>query len=390
MYKPMTMKVKLYSLSVVLIALVLFSCRSAKKMYEKGNYDEAVELAAKKLQKKPNDHETIDVLRNAYRFAVEDHEARIRNNAESNNDLRWEWTYHEYVQLQRLYEAVRRTPSVFDVVKPIDYSSYVTTFQEEAAKARYERGMLLMANNDRQGYKQAYYEFEKALNFMPGDLVVRERMKEAYESAVTNVIVLPVTRTGFQFSSNNPYNYGNFDQELLRYLASNNRHSFLRFYSPQQANNGNVRTDEVVEMRFNSIDPGRYRDQRSSYEVSKQVVVKETVYSADSVVKEWATVKARVTRTRRTLKADGSLQVVFRDYQDRRLWSDAYRGEYNWVTEFASFTGDARALGEADQKLVNQREEFPPREREIIQIIMDEIQRKAECGIKDYFERREF
>jgi hypothetical protein len=390
MYKPMTMKVKLYSLTVVLIALVLFSCRSAKKMYEKGNYDEAVELAAKKLQKKPNDHETIDVLRNAYRFAVEDHESRIRNNAESNNDLRWEWTYHEYVQLQRLYDAIRRTPSVFDIVKPMDYSSYVTTYQEEAAKARYERGMLLMANNDKPGYKQAYYEFQKALSFMPGDLVVRERMKEAYESAVTNVILLPVTRTGFQFSSNNPYNYGNFDQELLRYLASNNRHSFLRFYSPLQANNGNVRTDEVVEMRFNSIDPGRYRDQRNSYEVSKQVVVKETVYSADSVVKEWATVKARVTRTRRTLKADGSLQVVFRDYNDRRLWSDAYRGEYNWVTEFASFTGDARALSEADQKLVNQREEFPPREREIIQIIMDEIQRKAESGIRDYFERREF
>ena len=48
MYKPMTMKVKLYSSLFLLTALILFSCRSAKKMYEKGNYDEAVELAAKK------------------------------------------------------------------------------------------------------------------------------------------------------------------------------------------------------------------------------------------------------------------------------------------------------------------------------------------------------
>lgn len=386
----MTMKVKLYSSLLLLTALILFSCRSAKKMYEKGNYDEAVELAAKKLQKKPNDYETIDVLRNAYRFAVEDHENRIRNNSESNNDLRYEWNYSEYAQLQRLYETIRRTPSVYDVVKPTDYSSELTRTQELAASARYERGLALMDNGDKNSFKQAYYEFQKALAFMPGDLMLRDKMDEAYQAAVTNVVVMPVTRSGFQFSSSNPYNYSNFDQELIRYLSNNNRHSFLRFYSPSQANAMRIRTDEVIELRFNSIDPGRYMDQRSTYEVSKQVVVKEIVHKPDSVTKEYATVHARVTKTKRVLKAHGSLQVVFRDYQDRRMWSDAYVGEYNWVTEFGNFTGDARALSAADKVIVDQNEHFPPDERDIINIIMDEVQRKAECGIIEYFSGRSF
>src|SRR5215475_10326843 len=121
------MKSKLYFLLFVTATIVLFSCKTAKKMYEKGNYDEAVELAAKKLQKKPNDAATLDILQNAYRFAVEDHEARIRNNSISNNDLRWEWNFNEYSDLQRLYDAIRKSPAVFDIVKPTDYSSFVAT-----------------------------------------------------------------------------------------------------------------------------------------------------------------------------------------------------------------------------------------------------------------------
>ncbi|MEI9807866.1 MAG: hypothetical protein WDO16_08315 [Bacteroidota bacterium] len=119
----------------------------------------------------------------------------------------------------------------------------------------------------------------------------------------------------------------------------------------------------------------------------KQVVIKETVIKADSVIKEYATVKAKITTTRRTLQSNGLLQVTVRDYNNQWLWSDTYRGDYNWSTEFSSYTGDARALSEEDKKLCNNREQFPPSESEIIRVIMDEAQSKAECGVKDYFNR---
>jgi len=143
----------------------------------------------------------------------------------------------------------------------------------------------------------------------------------------------------------------------------------------------------VVEMRFSNIDIGLYRDQRSTREVSKQVVVKETVIKPDSVIREYATVKARITTTRRTSQSDGLLQVTVRDYNKQWLWSDTYRGDYNWSGEFSSYTGDARALSEEDKKLCDRHEEFPPQNDEIIRIIMDEIKAKAECGVRDYFSR---
>ena len=378
------MKPNFYSF-IFLCTIFLFSCKSAEKLYNKGRYDEAVMLAAKKLQKKPGNAELLNVLQDAYRFAVNGHESNIRNLANSNSDLRWEHIYSEYQQLQALYEAIRRSPSVYDIVQPTDYSSYLATYKEEAGNARYERGLELMDQDNKQSYRQAYYEFQKALALKPGDLSIKQKMQESYENAVTNVVIQPLNRFGYQYT-NHDFDYRNFNYEILRYL-NNNKGQFVRYYSPSEARSGHLKTDNSVEMRFSDVNIGRYRDQRSTREVSKQVVSKEIIISKDSVVREYTTVKAKIITTIRTINADGLLQATVRDYYDRRIWNDTYRGEYSWTYSFATYTGDERALSDEDKKLINQREQWPPSNDEIIRIIMEEIQRKAQCGISDYFNR---
>ena len=259
------MKPNLYSF-IIICSIFFLSCKSAEKLYQKGKYDEAVVLAAKKLQKKPGNAELIEVLQDAYRFAVNGHESKIRNLANSNSDLRWEYIYAEYQQLQGLYEAIRRSPSVFDIVQPTDYSSYMATYKEEAGNARYERGLELMDQGSKQSYRQAYYEFQKALALKPGDLSTREKMQEAYESAVTNVIILPLNRFGYQYTAYD-FDYRNFNYEMLRYL-NNNKSTFVRYYSPSEAGSGQIRTDNSVEMRFSDVNIGRYRDERNTREVN--------------------------------------------------------------------------------------------------------------------------
>lgn len=380
------MKLKLYAVLAIFSGVILFSCKTAQKLYEKGSYDEAVELAAKKLGKKPGDASLLETLQNAYRFAVEDHETRIRNYSNSQTDLRWEQIYREYLDLQRLHDAIRQSPSVYDIVQPADYSAYVITYKEEAANVRYERGLSLMDYNTKNSYKAAYAEFEKALALRPGDLSIRQKMEEAFSNAVANVIVLPITRYGYQYSSYD-FDQSSFDYDVLRYLNNHNSSRFVRYYSPAEAQSYNIRMDNVVEMRFSDVHIGRYHDQRTIREVSRQIVAKETVHKPDSVVKEYITVKAKITTTTRTIRADGLLQATVRDYNNQRLWSDTYRGDYNWSATFASFTGDERALSEEDKKLVARRELWPPSNHEITRIIMNEIQSKTECGISDYFRR---
>ncbi len=383
------MKPKLYILLAFSSALLLFSCKNAQKLYDHGNYDQAVELAAKKLQKKPGDTKMLVVLKDAYRFAVEDHENRIRNFSASASALKAESIYAEYAQLQSLYEAIRRTPSVYSIVQPTDYSADLSTYREEAANARFERGLDLMDQGDKLSYREAYYEFQKALAYRPGDLNIKQKIDESYAGALTNVVVMPLTRVGIQFGSYN-YDYQNFNYNLVRYLQNNNREKFVRFYSETDPKYRGDRVDNVIDMRFSDVNIGRYHDQRDTREVSKQVVGKEIVLGKDSVKKEYITVKAKITVTTRVIQANALLQATLRDFDNRRIWSDTYRGDYNWTYSFATYTGDERALSEEDKLIINQREAWPPSNDEIIRIIIEEIQRKTECGISEYFNHNNY
>lgn len=376
------MKLKLYT--PVLFLLLLVSCRSAEKLYNRGDYDAAVELASKKLAKKPGNKELIQIVRDAYRFAVEDHESRIRNLEISSSDLRYEKILSEYSSLQRLYDAIRRSPTAYDVVQPMDYSSYLQTYREEAGNVREFRGDDLMAQNTKNSFREAYYEYQKALALKPGDLALKQKMDEAYSAAVIQVSIQPLSRFGLQYAQYS-YDYGQFDQDMLRYLNNHRQGPFLNFYGMSQPG---VRADFAVELRFSDVNIGRYNDQRETREVSKKVVSKEIVHGKDSVSYEYITVKAKITVTTRRLQANALLQATAREVEtNRRVWSDTYRGDYNWVATFATYTGDERALSDEDKRMINSREAFPPDNDQIIRIIMQEIRSKTECGISDFFNR---
>ncbi len=387
------MNLKLYILIIAGLSILSFSCKTASKLYEKGNYSEAVEIAAKKLQKKPDDKKLLDIIQTSYQYAVADHESRIRNNAESNNELKWEWMYNEYASLQKMYEAIYKVPKVFELINPADYSSYLITYADKAGDARMNRGIAFMQGYntqhpaDKQSYRNAYREFQAALHFKPGNTEAISRMNEAYDYAVTNVIILPLQQHGgFVYSS---YMIGgnNLDDELIRNLQYNSGNEFVKYYSAWDARSRNVRIDQEVDMRLANIDIGRYYDNRSSRRVTKEIIVRETVYRPDSVVREYAKVHADIITIRRTLSSNALMQVSVRDENGRWMWSDNFTDNHNWTTEFATYSGDARALSESDKQLVDRRQEFAPSENEIMRYMLDQISNNALYSIKNYFNR---
>jgi len=381
------MKSKLYILLFAGTSLLAFSCKTASKLYEKGNYTEAVELAAKKLQKDPDDPKLLGIIQNSYDYAVNDHEARIRTYAESSNELKWEWMYNEYFSLQSMYEAIYRVPSVYNLVKPNNYSSHLVTYREKAGDVRYYRGMSFMQRYDKQSYQNAYREFQAALRFKPGNRDAIVKMNEAFDYAVTNVIILPMQQQGGYVYSSYAVGANNLDDQLVRNLQYNSGNEFVKFYSAWDARSKDIRIDQQVDMWLANTNMGRYQDYRSTRRVSKEIVIKETLYKADSVVKEYAKVYADITTTRRTIASNAMLQVQVRDQEGRWLWSDNVTGQQNWSTEFASFTGDARALSDTDKELINRRQEFGPTENEIMNLMLDQISNDVQYRIKNYFNR---
>ena len=366
------MKLKLY-LFITLFALILFTgCKTASKAYQKGNYDEAVGLAAKKLQKDPNDAKLLDVIQSSYRFAVEDHQNNIRNHSASNSDLKWEWMYNDYASLQSMHDAIRRVPSVYNIVHPVDYSADLVTYADKAGESRFQRGLSLMQMNDKQSFRNAYREFQTALNFKPGDLGIQQKMNEAYKNAVVNVVILPVDQAVYQYGSNSN-GIGRLEEKIINSLKYNTGNQFVKFYSEWDARSSNIRPDEIVDMRFSNMSIGKYYDRHNKRQASKEVVIKEIVYRPDSIVKQYSKVYAQITTTIRTMHSEALLQVNIRNANGGWIWTDNFAASDNWNTEFATYTGDIRALSEDDKQLINRPVQHPSREEDIIHCMMEEI-----------------
>lgn len=381
------MKLKLYTFLLALIALGTSSCKTAKKMYEKGNYDEAVELAAKKLQKDPGNPELLSLLRDAYRYAVNDHEDRIRSYSESQNELKWEWMYNSYAALQRMYDAIYKAPSVFDAVQPVNYNSYLVTYAQKAGNVRYERGIAFMQRYDKQSYRNAYREFQAALRFIPGDRDALVKMNEALEYAVTNVVILPIQQQGGYVYSTYRVGGNNFDDQLVRDLQSHSGSEFVKFYPAWDARSRAIRTDFEVSLQLARVSIGREDDYRTQRKVSKEIVIKERIIRPDSVVREYGWVHATIHHTRRTRTSELVLQLNIRDHNGRWLGSEDIPANHAWSTEFASFTGDVRALTEPDLQLTGRRRDIPPSENEIMGYLLDKVSNDATWKIRSQFSR---
>jgi len=377
---------KLYFLFFIAVSTWMISCKSASKLYQKGNYDEAVQVAVKKLQKDPNDQKLKSVVQDAYRYAVTDHQNRIHNYSSMDNEMKYEWMYNEYADLQNLHNVIFKAPSVYELVRPTDYSSDMNENAAKASDVHYNRGMELMNHNDRQSYKNAYHEFKTAMSFKPGDANIQRRINEAYDAALTVVAFIPVNNYGFQYASYN-YQLQNFDNDIIRILQNNSGNEFVKFYSTLETQRLNIVPDEIVEMHFTQINIGRINDNYSTREVSKDVVVKETVYKPDSVIKQYAKVKAIVTTTQRTMSSQGILSINARDNKGRSLWSDNVVGNSSWSTSFSSYTGDERALSDEDRTSLNQTMDTPPREQDIVKCIQEGIYSDLIYKVRTYYSR---
>ena len=400
---------KIYTL-ILAAAVFFYSCKTASKAYDKGNYEDAVALAVKKLQKNGNDTETKALLQDAYNRAVQQHEAAIRSYSNSNSDAKFEKIYNEYRKLQNLYETIQRSPEAARAVTATNYASYLETFREKTGDVYFQRGLALMEAGDRNSFRKAYTELKTAYRYK-ADSEVKQKLDEAYEGAVVRILLLSDNNTynngfgssGYSGNYGSGYGYGNgyndynttyqirqFQEDLVRNLRYQSGSEFVQFVSEWETRSGTARPDEIIEMNLGRLDMGRSYDETTYRDVSKQIVTKTIVYKPDSVVNEYATVHARINTVRRNFVSFGDLHITARDANGKYLWSDVIRGEQRFIREFATYTGDERALSASDKTLIqnSQNNAYNNIARdEIFRELLKQIEYEAANRFRNYYSR---
>ncbi|HEY1112580.1 MAG TPA: hypothetical protein VGE66_03435 [Chitinophagaceae bacterium] len=374
---------KIYLLPLLAL-LVLVGCKSASKAYESGDYQGAISRSLKKLQKDPYDYDAQDVLKKAYAYAVTRHQDEIRILAASSSENRYEQIYYQYSTLQDLYRGIRDIPSAEKAVKPTDYSSYLETYKGKIADMHVEKGDTRMKEGTRRGAREAYNQYRQALTHRPESMVIKDKVEDAYEAAVVDVLLLPTnTYTG----NVNSYEVRNFQNRIISQLANNSTYQFIRYFSEADLKAKKIKPMEIVEVQLSHLDIGRAFDESSSREVSKEVVTKETVYKPDSIVKQTSTVKAKIITTKRTVVSMGDVVLTARDSLGKVVWTEVVKGEHKWETRFATYNGDERALSDTDMNLVNSKEQKAPSESTVINEVLRQLGTNLSSRLQNHYSR---
>ncbi|UYQ95287.1 hypothetical protein MKQ68_09280 [Chitinophaga horti] len=345
----------------ILLMVFFCACKSGEKMYNRGQYDDAVRLFVKKLQKRPNDSKSLALLPRAYQMAVETHEANVNSHLVSNNALKWERVRAEYNALQNLYYYIQSSPAALRIVKPKDYSSAITGAQENAAEARYNRGLQLMGENNKASARKAFHEFDATLALVPEYKDAKARREEAFNAGTIYVAIsqLQMRSPSFQFSADQ------FRDVLLRDLQRRNLDRFVLFIDEREARAQKLRPDHYLELLFYDFVVGQTYVDRLEREVSREVVVGQTK-ERDSTGKVfnkdvWGIVKAKVFVTKKTVTSSGMMDYRITEVDNGRLLrTNRVPGQFVWLNQFGTFRGDERALSDEDRKLMTGRDMLPP------------------------------
>lgn len=340
--------------------LVISSCSSGKKAYEQGNYYSATLKAVNRLRQKPTHKKSQETLQYSYPLAIETLERDATNRLAGISPFKYKEALGMYQQLNSLHDQIRRSPGALKIIpNPKNYSSKIAVLKEKAAEESYQAAVILLDRNTREDAKQAYYLFQDVQGLMPGYKEVMNKMDEAKFIATLKVVVeqIPVP-TIYDLSARF------FQDKISEYLHTQYRsNEFVRFYTPAEKKNENLTyADQYLRLQFDDFTIGETHMTSHTETVSKDsVVVGKVTVEDGTTLDAYNTVSAKLTTNRKEIVSRGLVSMKVYDGNGSAVLShNKFPGEFVWISEWASFNGDERALTDKQLKLCTLSEATPP------------------------------
>nr|WP_121272921.1 hypothetical protein [Pedobacter schmidteae] len=335
-------------LSILLLTLFLFSCQSTRKLFDKGAYDKAFYAAVNDLKKNSANQEASRILPEAYKEAASMYQQDIAN-AKVGGGRKTEQlgvVYDGYLSLQKMHDAFVDAGLKLNTFRPKNYSAELTDAARNAAEAAYNRGLTLLQKDNRLSARKAYDYLKMADNYVPGYKDVIAKKQQAYDAAITNVVVNRLDQRFGSYSINGSF----FEDDILWNLNSIGNKSYYQFYSINDRQSRDLRVDQFIDLNMYNIWFSNLATNTYSYTVTKSIPVKnDKMANSESTV----TVSATVTVTRRVINSRAVMDYRITDAVSRKIVaSDRIPAQYTWESLTGKYRGDSRALSERDWSII--------------------------------------
>ena len=369
-----------------IISLLLMACSTGKKAYERGDYYNATLQAVNRLRSNPDSKKALNAVKDSYPMALNYFQGKVDYAINTNSPFKYTEIVDYYEKMNRMSDEISRCPAAMNFFPNINY--YTTELfdaRQQAAEEQYTAGLANEKLNTRLSWKDAYFNFLNADNFVPGYRDVSDRMPNAKFNATLKVIVeqIPVPLK-YQLTSDF------FLNQIIENLLSNRPNEFVDYYSPESARKAGITyPDQVLRMNFDEFTIGQVYDKETVQEFSRDSVEVGSVDMPNGTKKKvYNTVKAKLTTYHRELISNGVLDVTIIDLPNNNVVSQRkFPGQFIWFTEWGSFNGDERALNNNQLALCKKRPASPPGPQDLFVEFTKPIYNQVTPFLKSFYRK---
>jgi len=349
--------------SFVLFCLILLSCTTGKKAFDRGDYYNATLKAVNRLRSDPNSSKAIQAVKDSYPMALTFFQGKVDYALTSNLPFKYTEVAGYYEKMNRLSDEISRCPAALKLFPPLNYyTPELEQTRQLAAEEQYATGLANEKLDTRLSWKEAWTNYKQADYFAPGYKDVRNRLDQAKFNGTLKVIVEQI-KVPLKYQLTSDF----FLNQIIENLLRNRPNEFVAYYSPESARKEGINNpDQLLRMNFDDFVIGQVYDKESAKEVTRDSVEVGTVtLKTGEKVKAYNTVKAKLTINRRELISKGILDVTIVDLPSNKIVSQRkFPGQFIWFSEWGSFNGDERALDDKQLTFCRRKPIAPPMQQD--------------------------
>jgi len=305
---------------LITLTIILSGCGSSKKQLQRGNYDAAIATAVKDLRKDSDDEKQIDILERSFRVVNEQDNERIRFLKMEGRPQNWDEIYLIYKRMSDRQSLIRTVMPLNignrQVEFPyVDYMPEMINAKRESADYYYNHGIELMNSGLKDSYRQAYFEFLRAKEYVGDYEGIDNKIIEAKYLGMSRVFVSLQNTTMIVFPKE-------FEEDLLTVDLQALNSEWVEFHITNLDEkvdydyfiNVNVRNIAVSPDNTEERDSVAKRDVEDGfqYQLDKTGNVMKDTLGNDIKVKKYKTLQCALITTLQTkaCQIDGDIEII--------------------------------------------------------------------------------
>lgn len=368
----------------VSLCLWLTGCASGKGALQRGDYYRACEEAVNRLRSNPNHKDATNVLSSAYPLAQKTLIKDVEKITVYNNIFDYERVIGACDQMNKLADDIIHCPAALAIVPhPKEYYDEKRQVINVAVAILYGYGMKALEAGSVEQARSALNYFQQVKRYSPDYEDVDNKLEQSrYEATLRVIISRPLLPPNYQISANFFYD------KLMNEITNTPFLHLVRFYTPEEATKNRMTSPhQILELHFEDFIVGNSRETSNTIELKRDSVVLGTVDGVNRRKQNvYGTVKAKYTMFHMEIISGGILGIRIINPDNGRVLSHKdFAGKYVWISEWASYNGDERALNPDQLALSDKHRLLPPPPQDLFAAFADPLYEQVFRYIKSIY-----